>query len=540
MNFSMTKRTLQSIEQQSNISLEDFMAVMQDVMKDIMNETGHGLSELEVSDEAVRKWMIVARPVLNLPIEQNAKELSERQQNRFYELKEKAEQKQKIMLNFDDDIQKMKSQIERLNSEISSLQNEQKNYEVLAEKEKELKREIDIIKTQLQTYDDVSPEKIQEEYNLLRRQKDENDKKADELNAIRVEQQKVSEELSQRQSCIDAENKKLSDIIGKVKEAEKNARNIVEQQESKNDRLKELEAEVYSQQELNDSAQKKQDEAANRLSVERTKNRLIDEKLQELNDQLAEIDNEIHGKEESKKQLDKQVEEKTADSAALTEEINDLEQKLNELITQIENMSKNQQEMIREIDSKRRSIEESNPEQLQTELKSVTEELENIRKENEDVQNQIEESKTESENLSVQQRIMTQELEQLNNSYVESKKKYENDKNLKSQKQRELEILQSDINEYKKFFNPDFYEKQQQQIESFRKAVELYQEGVRALFGKDIPPDYIGQNADILIKKPREELQSQLNDIENKLNTLKCDYLNIIRKTEQEVNRYAM
>ena len=526
MKFSKTKNTIQEISSRDKINLSDFMAVIRDMIRDINGEMGISLEQLEITDEAIVQWMSVVRLLLKLQIEESEELLLERQKESLHKLRDGINNKDNNINRLNDEIQENAQCIKELKIErdkYQKLYNEKKELEKNAF---EIKKEIFQIKERLKKYDNISINSLTEKKVELEKHESENKKLFNEVN-------KTNKKLEEEKARFNKKKTELEDIKNKLSE-------IQEKKKIYNIEIGKLAIEIEAGENFYETLKTNLNEKQHTLSVKKTALGIIDDKIKSFSDEIAKIDSDKYNLEKECGEILNIIEVKNQEFTELEKKYNNMLQDKKIVEDKIDKLSQNQKNIINEIARKQKSIEESNPEKLKTELNRITAEYNIIKEKNDSIQRDIDNKKNQIAVLHPEQQRLNEECAKIKKDYDEKFDNLNNSRKCFEENANMLENLKKDIAEFEGCFTAEFCEKQKREIENCRKVVQIYEEAVKSLFGRAIPPKFLNEEAVGLFIKNQELLQNQLDEINGRLCDLKDEYIRIITETERTINQYAM
>ena len=386
--------------------------------------------------------------------------------------------------------------------------NAQKRLEVLKENREELSRSLVSLDQQVGETDQEiksQQEKLSQEENLLAEKKEEVEEFHRKIDS--VAQQRAAEETT------------VSDLRTQLESLQEHI------EMDKNNGI-ELQKQLMKQKLLLKTQKEHNDEVLEKIVDEKSE---LEKAQKAVEDLQAEL-NDWNRKRQEADASSEEVRTRILESKAILDEVN----------LKIEQLGEEQQRLIGEINAKRKLLEESKPELLQEQLTSLRTEHAEKNARCDMLQKELTDQKAKLETTERTIADLTRELEDVVNKCAAAMDQKQQAEQKKGSEAALLENLQNDLVEYKAFFASADYQEQEKRIADCKRAKALYEEGVKNLLGRTIPPQFLRVEGKQILQEYSNRLSAQLHDVEERLKSLYQGYIILIQRLEKEVNQYAV
>lgn len=537
MRFDKTVGDIQMLQQNPNhkVGWSEALDLMLNILLDIRTETNRELKDLDVNDEAVAKWRSVATAMLSVPMEAAAQGMAERSRTRLEALRERLAEEAAAVSDTEQQTAQCRLEEQQLHKQLEDNEEKYKQLEQLQQTVEQLRHQISALERDISEIQDVNEDELKAAVERLRLKKEEKKKQSDTYEDYVKRLQSAAEECVQLEESIAEEREKLrlaDEELQKSREelngveAERREKDIRKTQLDSEcerlrqdmlavdadirDRQKDIEAcnneivekniELNKQKGLLVSAQSSRDNVEQQTRIAREKKEELENEAAQLKRELDEVSGQIADLEsqnpelkasldDSKETLSRKIKNKDEELQRLTQEVNGL----NERITQADRE-------YRDLCAKKSADEESLAE-CNTRLQELQESIKRIEEETEDC-------KAQKQKLWIRRQHLTEQKQQ----YAE------------------------DIQKYQDFFNSDECRETQDTIAQYSRVIEVYQNGINALFNKSTIT-YAEQLADLddSYQAKKYKLKQELDALRMQLDMLSTDYLYVVYEIERKV-----
>ena len=206
MIFSRTKESLQNLQKQERLSVGEMLAVMQDLMQDIQDETGSSPAQLPADDTALQKWRTLAHVLVRIPLDDAVQQTSEKQKQRIQTLQNELAARHAKTAETASELEQGAAEIEKLNSELESLNHLKSQTEAQNAAIRPLRDRVAALRNELEQLPDPDEKLLSETAAALEQQK-----------AKRLEQSAV---LQRMQEQLAAEKRSVESAVAEHSAAE--------------------------------------------------------------------------------------------------------------------------------------------------------------------------------------------------------------------------------------------------------------------------------------------------------------------------------
>lgn len=537
MRFDKTVGDIQMLQQNPShkVGWSEALDLMLNILLDIRTETNRELKDLDVNDEAVTKWRSVATAMLSVPMEAAAQGMAERSRTRLEALRERLAEEAAAVSNTEQQTAQCRLEEQRLHKQLDDNKEKYKQLELLQQTVEELRHQISALERDISEIQDVNEDELKAAVERLRLKKEEKKKQSDTYEDYVKRLQATAEQCVQLEESIAEEREKLrlaDEELQKSREElnsveaerrEKDSRKIQLDSECERlrqdmlavdadirDRQRDIEAcnnkivekniELNKQKGLLLSAQSSRDNVEKQTRIAREKKEELENEAAQLKRELDEVSGQIADLElqnpqlrasldDRKEALSQKIKNKDEELQRLTQEVN----KLNERITQADRE-------CRDLCAKKSADEES--------LADCNTRLQELQNNINRIEEEIEDCKAQKQKLWIRQQHLTEQKQQ----YAE------------------------DIQKYQDFFNSDECRETQDIIARYSRIIEVYQNGINALFNKSTIT-YAEQLADLddSYQAKKYKLKQELDALRMQLDMLSTDYLYVVYEIERKV-----
>lgn len=537
MRFDKTVGDIQMLQQNPShkVGWSEALDLMLNILLDIRTETNRELKDLDVNDEAVTKWRSVATAMLSVPMEAAAQGMAERSRTRLEALRERLAEEAAAVSNTEQQTAQCRLEEQRLHKQLDDNKEKYKQLELLQQTVEELRHQISALERDISEIQDVNEDELKAAVERLRLKKEEKKKQSDTYEDYVKRLQATAEQCVQLEESIAEEREKLrlaDEELQKSREElnsveaerrEKDSRKIQLDSECERlrqdmlavdadirDRQRDIEAcnnkivekniELNKQKGLLLSAQSSRDNVEKQTRIAREQKEELENEAAQLKRELDEVSGQIADLEsqnpelkasldDSKETLSQKIKNKDEELQRLTQEVN----KLNEQITQADRE-------CRDLCAKKSADEES--------LADCNTRLQELQNNINRIEEEIEDCKAQKQKLWIRQQHLTEQKQQ----YAE------------------------DIQKYQDFFNSDECRETQDTIAQYSRIIEVYQNGINALFNKSTIT-YAEQLADLddSYQAKKYKLKQELEALRMQLDMLSTDYLYVVYEIERKV-----
>ena len=537
MRFDKTVGDIQMLQQNPNhkVGWSEALDLMLNILLDIRTETNRELKDLDVNDEAVAKWRAVATARLSVPVEAAAQGMAERSRTRLEALRERLAEEAAAVSDTEQQTAQCRLEEQQLHKQLDDNKEKYKQLEQLQQTVEELRHQISALERDISEIQDVNEDEMKAAVERLRLKKEEKKKQSDTYEDYVKRLQAAAEECVQLEESIAEEREKLRLADEELQKSREELNGVEAQRREKDirktqldsecerlrqdmlavdadirDRQKDIEAcnneivekniELNKQKGLLLGAQSSRDNVEQQTRIAREKKEELENEAAQLKRELDEVSGQIADLEsqnselkasldDSKETLSQKIKNKDEEIQRLTQEVNGL----NERITQADRE-------CRDLCAKKSADEES-LEECNTRLQELQESIKRIEEETEDC-------KAQKQKLWIRQQHLTEQKQQ----YAE------------------------DIQKYQDFFNSDECRETQDTIAQYSRVIEVYQNGINALFNKSTIT-YAEQLADLddSYQAKKYKLKQELDALRMQLDMLSTDYLYVVYEIERKV-----
>lgn len=537
MRFDKTVGDIQMLQQNPNhkVGWSEALDLMLNILLDIRTETNRELKDLDVNDEAVTKWRSVATAMLSVPMEAAAQGMAERSRTRLEALRERLAEEAAAVSDTEQQTAQCRLEEQRLHKQLDDNKEKYKQLELLQQTVEELRHQISALERDISEIQDVNEDELKAAVERLRLKKEEKKKQSDTYEDYVKRLQATAEQCVQLEESIAEEREKLRLADEELQKSREELNSVEAERREKDsrktqldsecerlrqdmlavdadirDRQKDIEAcnnkivekniELNKQKGLLLSAQSSRDNVEKQTRIAREKKEELENEAAQLKRELDEVSGQIADLEsqnpelkarldDSKETLSQKIKNKDEELQRLTQEVN----KLNERITQADRE-------CRDLCAKKSADEES--------LADCNTRLQELQNNINRIEEEIEDCKAQKQKLWIRQQHLTEQKQQ----YAE------------------------DIQKYQDFFNSDECRETQDIIAQYSRIIEVYQNGINALFNKSTIT-YAEQLADLddSYQAKKYKLKQELEALRMQLDMLSTDYLYVVYEIERKV-----
>lgn len=537
MRFDKTVGDIQMLQQNPNhkVGWSEALDLMLNILLDIRTETNRELKDLDVNDEAVTKWRSVATAMLSVPMEAAAQGMAERSRTRLEALRERLAEEAAAVSNTEQQTAQCRLEEQRLHKQLDDNKEKYKQLELLQQTVEEMRHQISALERDISEIQDVNEDELKAAVERLRLKKEEKKKQSDTYEDYVKRLQATAEQCVQLEESIAEEREKLRLADEELQKSREELNSVEAERREKDSRKTQLDSEcerlrqdmlavdadirdrqrdieacnnkiVEKNIELNKqkglllSAQSSRDNVEKQTCIAREKKEELENEAAQLKRELDEVSGQIADLElqnpqlrasldDRKEALSQKIKNKDEELQRLTQEVN----KLNERITQADRE-------CRDLCAKKSADEES--------LADCNTRLQELQNNINRIEEEIEDCKAQKQKLWIRQQHLTEQKQQ----YAE------------------------DIQKYQDFFNSDECRETQDIIAQYSRIIEVYQNGINALFNKSTIT-YAEQLADLddSYQAKKYKLKQELDALRMQLDMLSTDYLYVVYEIERKV-----
>lgn len=540
MKFRKTSNDIEAMGRLASdeIGLAEALSMVMNVLMDVRAESGRELNRLDVSSGAVIKWMGVANALLSIPIENEAKSISEKSRSKLPDLRRALEERSGALKDTGEKIELIEKEERRLREKLDEYEKEYSRLRRSEEAVETLKNRITALKTDIDAFRPVDDEELKAEIDRLER--------------IREKKLRREEEWERYNKQLAIETAKLDRLktqIFNANEVIRNADSELNELELKNNEKETQIAALKSRKtELEDRYTSLCEEEQSVLyGIGIVKDDIKEAVSDRMNaeQELEECETTLKKINAVTDELKLKISEAEIVGRRLEDEQQDLRRNLEDKNNRIADLEKDDADLKTEIAVKEEELNQKIAEK-DVEIRGLSEQLtvlENLLTQKEQERSKLYGSKSEADSRLERFREEVKTLQAEIGDAENKKAALSAEKDGLQMKRKSLENetahLENDIRTYKQFFNSEDCKKKERTIEHYKRVIALYEDGVNRLFRFPQPVEHIKQLEQELYQR-RANLERQLLDLQNMLNCLSTDYINIINRIEREVNFNAV